>query len=123
MNDARSDNALGSPGGNEDVRIGGAYRHSEVGAIQDVKKLRPKLHIKILRNSLNAVVLEQGEIQVRQPGPVKTLRPALLRRLKHCGATPTSLVLTSNRTTASSRSNSRIRHPGPADEPLSTHSP
>src|SRR5580704_7004149 len=48
--------------GIEDVGVVGGYGHGEVRMVQDIKELRPKLRIKVLRNSLDVVVLENREI-------------------------------------------------------------
>src|ERR1700730_16455718 len=62
----RRSQQAGGPGrsscGIEDVGVVGGYGHGEVRMVQDIKELRPKLCIEVLRNSLDVVVLEHGEI-------------------------------------------------------------
>src|SRR2546422_7949282 len=44
-----------------DVRVVGSRGRREVGVVQDVKNLGTELHVEILRDSLYAIVLEDGE--------------------------------------------------------------
>src|SRR6516164_5272860 len=37
--------------------------------IQNIKELRPKLNVEVLRNPPDVIVLEDREIQIRQPWP------------------------------------------------------
>src|ERR1700680_4623146 len=46
----------------ENVGVIGEYRHGEVRVIQDIEKLRPELHVEILRNPPHIVILEKGKI-------------------------------------------------------------
>src|SRR5713226_9331103 len=46
--------------------IGG---RGEVGAVEYIEELRSKLNVEILRDPPDRMVLEQGEIQVREAGP------------------------------------------------------
>ena len=56
----------GAPGLLEDNAI--IDRRSEVGAVEYIEKLCPKLDVKILRDPPDTVVLEQGEVQVGEAG-------------------------------------------------------
>ena len=44
----------------------GQRGHGEVGAVEHVEELCPELHVESLRDASNRVVLEQGEVKVRQ---------------------------------------------------------
>src|SRR6266481_160635 len=53
------------PIGQKDVTVVGDRGRGEVGMIQDVEDLGTKLHVEILRDALDAIVLEDGEVQIR----------------------------------------------------------
>ena len=53
------------PIGQKDVAAVGDRGRREVGMIQDVEDLGTKLHVKIFRDTLDAIVLEDGEVQIR----------------------------------------------------------
>ena len=42
------------------------HRHSEIRMIQDIKKFRPELHVEILRDSFDVIILKHRNIQVRR---------------------------------------------------------
>jgi hypothetical protein len=45
-----------------------SYRgHFEVRMVHDIEEFSPKLDVKALRNPLDRLILENGEIQVRRP--------------------------------------------------------
>ena len=47
----------------KDGHVVRSYRHSRLGTIQDIKKLCTELNVEALRNALNVVVFEYGEIK------------------------------------------------------------
>src|SRR5260221_2351335 len=53
------------PIGQKDVTVVGDRGRGEVGMIQDVEDLGTKLHVEIFRDALDAIVLEDGEVQIR----------------------------------------------------------
>ena len=53
---------------NVGIDVSGGLGWREVGVIKDIKHLHAELYVEVLRDSLDVVVLENGEIQVRNPG-------------------------------------------------------
>ena len=51
--------------------------------IQDIKKLRPELHVKILRNRFDVVVFEHGRVKVRRSRPNQDIRAGVTMQVKH----------------------------------------
>ena len=51
------------------VCVAGSLRDREIRPIQDVENLCPPLDVEVFRDSLDGVILEQREIEVRQSWP------------------------------------------------------
>src|SRR5437899_9674626 len=49
----------------ENIRVVGGRWRSEVGVVHNVEDLGAELHVEVLRDPLDVVVLEHGEVQIR----------------------------------------------------------
>src|ERR1700686_2210312 len=59
-----------------------AARRSEIGPIQDIEELRPKLHVETLRDPLDVVVLEQRKIEVDESWPDHRVAAGIAKKVR-----------------------------------------
>src|ERR1700681_4085232 len=65
--------------------MAGRLRDREISPIQDVEKLRAELHAEVFRDTLDGVIFEQGEIQVRQSWPSQNITPGIAAEIEALG--------------------------------------
>jgi hypothetical protein len=69
----------------KDVCMAGRLRDREISPIQDVEKLCAELHAEVFRDSLDGVIFEQGEIQVRQSWPSQNITSGVAAKIEALG--------------------------------------
>src|ERR1700730_17531247 len=65
--------------------MAGRLRDREISPIQDVEKLCAELHAEVFRDSLDGVIFEQGEIQVRQSWPSQNITSGVAAKIEALG--------------------------------------
>src|SRR5215469_149200 len=56
----------GRPGGIENIGIIRSHRRAQISVVENIEYLRAELHVEVLRDPANVIVLEDGEVHVHQ---------------------------------------------------------
>lgn len=66
----------------EDIRVVRGDRRSEVGMVENVEKFCAELKVKILRDSLNVIIFEHGEVHLRCARGDQDIAPSIAPKVE-----------------------------------------